>query len=271
MTNPDHDPTKSAEIALDAYEQRAIGLQTITYRGSPMLAGMLIRSLLADLAAYAEHAGIDLDVNTLREVARYQQRPSSARTYPINAEVQVRTDVTGTGPVTAMRGKRGYVSAIRPVGSSSVECTVRFPGVPAGEFLLAPSDLFPAQPRFPHITTQAGIVTGAAEAEKALVAVGARVLHAQRTGKEISPDDALGQQQLAEALAAWTGTSPRRVLFGLAREIAQAAFATGSTSDHAAQVAAKDFPPTPNIDAPQPERRTNSPGQRNSPRATHRP
>ncbi|MFI6515610.1 hypothetical protein ACIBF1_08645 [Spirillospora sp. NPDC050679] len=271
MTGPGRDPVKAAEIALDAYERRSVGLQTITYHGSPMLADMLIRSLLRDLAAYAERVGIGLDTGALRGLAEH--RPSSPRTYPINAEVQVKADAAGTGPVAAMRGKRGYVTALHPSGGRDAECTVRFPGVPAGELRVAASDLCLAQAGFPRITTGVGAVTGAADAERALVTVAARVLDARRTRKEISHDDVRDQRQLAEALAAWTGTSAKRVLFGLAREIGQAAFTTGTTTPgDAAQVAAKDFPHTL---APEPkarsEQRADGFVQQKSPRASRRP
>lgn len=292
MTDSDFEPSgpadlggvsEDAAVALDAYQGAVLKDHTATHRESLLLADILFRTLLRDLASYADERGIDFDAALnqlqLQRAGDAATRPTAPRRFEVGEEVRMRTYATINDARTPLVTKRGYVAAVHSSDTGAVEYSVCFPGVPAAEVRVASSALDPTS-AFPHTITRGAVVTNAADAEKTLVTVAARILRDLKAEAAPSSDDLADRDQLATALATWAGSTEQRVLHSLNAQISVAASRLGDPPPSlapAVQPAADDFPQdlADGIPAPetrdQPDQTTPSPSQKRSGAASPRP
>ncbi|WP_339153695.1 hypothetical protein [Actinomadura luteofluorescens] len=225
----------AAALALGTYEQHLFGDLDHGHRNDHAEAEGLVHALVVDLITYGESNHLDvvdlLDALVQARIDRGGALINPRYSFRLNTEVQFR-DRDADDP-------RGFITELKSPGSrQDAECVLRIPGLSDPQHTIT-SQLQPAIRLVPVRTRTCGIVFSALEAEDTIIEILDGLTSKPDTAP--APEVLADLDELATALATWSGTTPQGVLHHLRYQ----ARVSPPSSDHrspAARRAAAAFP-----------------------------
>jgi hypothetical protein len=253
---PDHD--EAVATALDAYQHQLLPDDLPSHRADPLLAELLSKSLIGQLARYADRRDLDVhDTVALLHQERLDRDgrgTDAAHDFRLGSEVQFRQQRTTTGAKPRFPLWRGFITALAGSPGGEAQCTVRVPGINQGLHVTA-SELEPAESMPPLPTSTAGVVTSAHDAESTIIDIAARLKRAANNGLATDELALTDLTQLTVRLASWSGGQPHAIVRQFRDRVTDAARKPAQEHDSAARLSATEFPqgPTPDpSDVPPP-------------------
>ncbi|MEU4827077.1 hypothetical protein AB0H37_34835 [Actinomadura sp. NPDC023710] len=225
----------AAALALDAYEQHLFGELAHGHRNDHAEAEGLVHALVVDLITYGEsnHLGVvDLLDALQARIDRGGALINPRYSFRLNTEVQFRD--------RSADEHRSFITELKSPGSrQDAECVLRVPGLIDPQHTIT-SQLQPAIRLVPVRTRTCGIVFSALEAEDTII----EILDGQASKPDTAPapEVVADLDELATALATWSGTTPQGVLHHLRYQ----AGLSPPSSDHRSPVARRAAAAFPN-------------------------